>query len=79
MKSAEEWKSHFLNLIGEDDPTVLYIRITEEEIAKIQADAFHAGELKGLADARAIVRQYGAPKESDSYLDAYTHPTRDVD
>ena len=63
MKTAEEWKRHFLNLIGEDDPTVMYCRITEEEIAKIQADAFYYGELKGLQDAREIVNKLFGEKK----------------
>ncbi len=51
MKSAEEW----LNLYTDQKDGITF----EDLIIKIQSDAFHAGKLEGLNEAREIVKWRG--------------------
>ncbi len=49
MKTVEEWLGQYTNL-------------TSQVVKDIQSDAFHAGKLAGLEEAKEIVAQHGGLK-----------------
>ncbi len=56
MKSAEEW----WNLLHSPSSRI-GCNVSLQEIRDIQSDAFHAGKLEGMQEAREIVKNYGTP------------------
>jgi hypothetical protein len=60
MKTSEEWVREFYDFDHTRESTIKKLR---DFVSEIQSDAFHAGQLMGLDDARSIVEQW-SPSET---------------
>ena len=65
MKSAEEWADYWNTDINHP----LSMNMTDF-VKQIQSDAFHAGKLEGLAEAREIFKESLIGTDDDSILSA---------